>query len=149
MTEPLSDIEHRIRVDAPPDTVWRYLTEPQYVAQWLGCLRYAKAVDDVFYMQQDEQRRADDDIEGATQCRILALDAPRRFSFSWYLPGTPETRVDITLHERDAGTEIVLTHSGWEQFDASAIRSIRDALENGWRSFVLPQLRQLVEGNAD
>lgn len=149
MSEPLSDIEYRIRMDVSPDAVWRYLTEPQYVAEWLGCLRYEKAVDHVFYMQQDEQRRANDDIEGATHCRVLELNEPNRFAFSWYLPGTPETRVDITLRGDGAGTLVELKHSGWEQFDAAAIRSIRDALENGWRSFVLPQFKQLVAASAN
>lgn len=148
MKKPLADIEHRIHVDAAPAVVWNYLTAPEHVPQWLGCLSYEKAVGHVFYMQQDDRRRAKGDIEGATHCRILSLDEPHRFAFSWYLPGTPETRVDITLHEREGGTEVVLAHSGWEQFDASAIRSIRDSLESGWRGFVLPRFKEVVEGDA-
>jgi len=141
--DPLS-IEHSVRIDAPPDRVWVFLTEPRFVAQWLGCMRYEKSVGHVFYMQQDADKRANDDIEGATHCEILALEEPDQFKFSWYLPGTPATEVEILLEAVEDQTEVTLKHTGWNQFDASAIRDIRDALAGGWKSFVLPGLRNLV-----
>lgn len=67
------------RAAAPPDRVWTFLTEPEFVPQWLGCVRYDKAVGHVFYMQQDEAKQNNDDIDGATHCEILALDAPKDF----------------------------------------------------------------------
>jgi len=74
-----------------------------------------------------------------------ALEEPRRFAFSWYLPGTPATRVDITLAASGPGTEVTLEHSGWDQFDPAVIGEIRSALEGGWRSAVLPNLKRVVE----
>ncbi len=138
-------IEHSIMIDAPPERVWVFLTEPRFVSQWLGCMRYEKAVGHVFYMQQDQTRRASDDIEGATHCEILVLDGPSRFVFSWYLPGTPATEVQIVLKAVDGQTQVTLAHTGWDQFDAGMIRNIRDALEGGWKSFVLPGLKRVVE----
>jgi len=140
------DIRQSIRIEAGVQRVWRFLTEPQYVAQWLGCMRYEKAIGHVFYMQQDGAKREADDIEGATHCEILSLDEPHRFSFSWYLPGTPKTQVFIELEAAGEATEVVLRHEGWDQFDAAAIQEIRDALAGGWKSFVLPQLKRVVEG---
>ncbi|MDX1380529.1 MAG: SRPBCC domain-containing protein, partial [Xanthomonadales bacterium] len=142
--DPLT-IEHSISILAPPERVWKFLTEPAHVSQWLGCMRYEKAVGHVFYMQQDAQKRHDDDIEGATHCEILALEEPSRFSFSWYLPGTPATEVHIHLQSTAEGTRVTLVHEGWDQFDAGAIRDIRDALAGGWKSFVLPALKQITE----
>ena len=138
-------IKNSISINAGPEKVWTFLTEPEFVAQWLGCMHYEKAIGHVFYMQQDPAKRKEGDIEGATHCRILALDQPERFSFSWYLPGTPETEVHIQLKERNGTTEVTLKHVGWDQFDARAIRDIRDALEGGWKSFVLPGLKKIVE----
>jgi uncharacterized protein YndB with AHSA1/START domain len=108
-------------------------------------MRYEKAVGHVFYMQQDEAKRNSDDVEGATHCEILTLDEPNRFSFSWYLPGTPATEVQILLKAKDDGTEVTLVHNGWDQFDANVIRDIRNALAGGWKSFVLPNLKRVVE----
>ena len=93
-------IEHSVTILAPRPTVWKFLTEPAYVPQWLGCMRYEKRLGHVFYMQQDADKRASDDIDGATHCEVLALDEPEAFSFSWYLPGTPATTVHIALTDR-------------------------------------------------
>jgi uncharacterized protein YndB with AHSA1/START domain len=134
-----------IVIRARPELVWRVLTEPECVSQWLGCMRYEKAVGHVFYMQQDASRRDNDDIDGATHCEILALDEPEVFSFSWYLPDTPTTEVQITLRAQDAYTEVSLVHGGWAKFDAEFILGIRDALEKGWQSVVLPNLKKAVE----
>ncbi len=138
-------IEQSITILAPPARVWTFLTEPEYVPQWLGCMRYEKSVGHVFYMQQDEGKRSDDDVEGATHCEILTLDEPDLFAFSWYLPDTPATTVQIRLMAVDSGTEVTLVHDGWNQFDARVIRDIRDALAGGWKSFVLPNLKRVVE----
>lgn len=149
MTTDDMTIEQSILILAPPERVWVFLTEPEYVSQWLGCMRYEKAVGHVFYMQQDEGKREGDDIEGATHCEILALDEPDLFSFSWYLPGTPATTVRIQAKPVDEGTEVTLVHDGWSQFDAKVIRNIRDALAGGWKSFVLPGLKTIVETGGD
>ncbi|MEO0996376.1 MAG: SRPBCC domain-containing protein [Pseudomonadota bacterium] len=145
MTDDDLTIAHSISIEATPERVWRFLTEPEYVSQWLGCLRYEKALGHVFYMQQDDAKRAGNDIDGATHCEILALDEPSRFSFSWYLPNTPATEVHICLEARGPATEVTLVHKGWGQFDAKMIRGIRDALAGGWKSFVLPNLKRVVE----
>ena len=140
-------IEHTITIEAAPARVWTFLTEPEHVAEWLGCMRYQKAVGHVFYMQQDAARRVADDIDGATHCEILALEEASRFSFSWYLPGTPATEVHILLSPANGSTEVTLSHTGWDQFDAKDIQGIRDALEGGWKSFVLPNLKRIVESD--
>ena len=141
-------IEQSITIQASPEKVWVYLTEAEHVVHWLGCMRYQKNVGHVFYMQQDAGRRANDDISGATHCEILALDEPNLFSFSWFLPGTPATTVNIHLEPSGETTRVTLVHDGWDQFDAEAIRQIRDALAGGWKSFVLPGLKALVESKA-
>ncbi len=146
MTERLASIQTTVQIDAPQSHVWNVLTEPDYVRQWLGCMRYDNALGHVFYMQQDATKRANDDISGATHCKITALDKPHRFAFTWYLPGTPETLVVIELNTVGDGTTMaVLTHSGWEKFEPEAIRSIREMLEGGWKSAVLPNLKRVSE----
>lgn len=145
MTDDNLNVEARITIAAPPERVWRFLTSDEHVPQWLGCMRYRKGIGNVFYMQQDEAKRKADDISGATHCEILELNEPYEFVFSWYLPETPATTVRIHLEASDDGTEVALIHDGWDQFDAQAVRQIRDALANGWTSFVLPNLKRKVE----
>ena len=142
----LSDIDQTIDIAASPERVWLVMTEEGMVEAWLGCLGYRCEVGHTFYMQNDAAKRATGDISGATHCQLLAREPPRRLAFSWFFPGTPKTEVAITLESKDGGTRVRLTHSGWDQFDADQIRAIRDGLEGGWSSFVLPQLKRVSEG---
>ena len=144
----LANIEHHIRIDAPRARVWAVLTEPALVEQWLGCIGYRAEIGTIFYMQPDPARRAAGSIEGATHCELETLEAPRRMVFSWFLPGTPRTHVAIELTENhDGSTTAMLVHSGWDQFEPDAIRQIRDMLDGGWRSFVLPGLKRVAEAS--
>jgi len=146
MIERLRNIETSIEINASREHVWKILTEPEYVVQWLGCMRYQNTLGHVFYMQQDSQKRQADDVSGATHCRIDTLTAPEVFAFSWYHPGTPETRVEIQLKaSAPRQTSVTLVHSGWDQFEPEQIRAIREMLAGGWSSFVLPQLKQAAE----
>ncbi len=149
MTSPaLADIEHRIMIEASADRVWDCLTDPVRVAAWLGCLQFRTEVGHRFYMQPDPAKRAAGDIDGATHCEILEITPPTRLSFSWFLPGTPRTTVTLTLEARDGGvTQVTLTHTGWDQFEADDVRAIHEQLTLGWRDFVLPGLaRAAVDG---
>lgn len=141
----LLDIEAEILIDRARDHVWDVMTSEATVPRWLGCIQYEARKGHVFYMQQDAEKRAAGDTDGATHCRITRLDAPRLFEFSWYMPGTPETLVRLELHEEGGSTRVVFSHTGWSQFNAKDIRAIRDALANGWTSFVLPQLKAEAE----
>lgn len=140
-----SAITQTVSLDVTQQAAWRCLTEPEYVSRWLGCMQYEKRVGQVFYMQQDPQKRARNDPSGATHCKILALDAPSLFGFSWYLPGTPATTVSFRLSSTEAGTDLAFSHDGWDQFDEEEIRPVRDALAQGWQSFVLPGFKELAE----
>lgn len=149
MTDAPPDIVETTHLAAPPEVAWTFLTDPEHVTRWLGCLGYEKKVGHLFHIQPDPERREAGDVEGATHCRVLALEEADRFAFSWFLPGTPETEVTVELEGRGAdATEVRLTHTGWHRFDPDEIRPIRDSLERGWRSDVLPRLRSAVEAGA-
>jgi uncharacterized protein YndB with AHSA1/START domain len=141
----IADISQSIEIDAPVERVWAAMTAEGLVEQWLGCMGYKAECGHVFYMQQDPARRAAGDTSGATHCELLRLDPPREMLFSWYYPDLPKTHVSIRLAATPGGTRVDLVHSGWDQYDEAQIRGIRDALEGGWKSFVLPQLKRVAE----
>lgn len=142
----LQNIHAEVRIDAPLQRVWSVLTGAGLVAEWLGCINFEPVVGQVFYMQPDGARRATGDIKGATHCQVEALEPPRLLRFSWFMPGTPKTYVDITLTGEASGPiTAALVHSGWDQFKAEDIRAIRDMLDGGWRSFVLPNFKRVAE----
>ena len=142
----LDDIIEAIDIKASRREVWRSVIDSDAVTQWLGCLQFEASVGHVFYMQPDNDKRANGDIEGATHCEILTIEPEDRLEFSWYLPDTPKTKVTIELIEKSADSTIVqLTHDGWDQFPREAIEQIYEILKGGWKSFVLPSLKSIVE----
>ena len=148
MSGPLKDLIHSIDIDidAPRTVVWDVLTSPESVPKWLGCMNYEGREGHTFHMQPDAARRAAGDIEGATHCDIDETITPELFRFSWYMPGTARTMVTIRLQPLgDSRTRATLTHSGWDQFPAEMVKMFHDALENGWKSFVLPNLPAACE----
>lgn len=146
MSEPLKDITHHIDIEAPRTTVWPVMTDAASVPQWLGCLRYTGQPGSTFYMQPDRVKFAAGDIAGATHCDIEEMRAPEVFRFSWYMPGTPKTLVTVRLDAKGPDrTRATLTHSGWDQFPPEMVRAIRDMLDGGWKSHVLPNLKTAAE----
>ena len=141
----LRDIEAQVEIAAPIDRVWACLTDEGLVAHWLGCLGFKPQVGTVFYMQADGAKRAAGDVSGATHCEVEALSPPHSLRFSWFMPGTPKTHVEIVLAETAGGVTARLVHTGWDQFNADELRGIHEMLSGGWRSFVLPGLKRVAE----
>jgi uncharacterized protein YndB with AHSA1/START domain len=140
VSEKLEPIAHVIDVDVPLDHLWHVMTDAATVPQWLGCMNYEPRLGHTFHMQPDGARRAVGDIAGATHCDVTSLAKPL-FAFSWYMPGTPKTNVSFRLAALEPGkTRVVFAHDGWDQFPAEMVRGIRDMLQGGWTSVVLPNL---------
>jgi uncharacterized protein YndB with AHSA1/START domain len=142
----VEDVTSVIEIAAPRERVWRALTDPAQVVQWMGCLRFRPEAGHIFYLQPDRARRVADDVDGAIACRIEVLDEPRRISFSWGFPETPDTWVDIRLHRIPGGTYVRLVHSGWDQFEARETEDVRGGLGQAWHSVALPRLKVVAEG---
>jgi uncharacterized protein YndB with AHSA1/START domain len=146
--EPLLPIIAEVVIAAPIDKVWDVLTGESTVPEWLGAMDYKAEVGTTFFMQQDPEKKAVRDTEGSTWCDVVLLEKPTRFSFSWYLPGTPETTVHITLSpEDDASTFVRLMHDEWDEFEREAIEDYYDQLAGNWETEVLPRLKALAEGD--
>ena len=148
MGEPLLPIVAEVDVNAPIERVWDVLIGEKTLPQWLGAMDYRAQVGSTFFMQQDPDKKASGDTDGSTWCEIQAIERPEKFGFSWYVPGTPETAVHISLSsEGPDQTFVRLIHDGWDDFDREAIEDFYDQLAEGWREAVLPNLKRLAESS--
>jgi uncharacterized protein YndB with AHSA1/START domain len=148
MGEPLLPIVAEVSVAAPLEQVWLVLVGAKTVPQWLGALDYRPEVGTTFFMQPDPEKKARHDTEGATWCDVLVMQKPHRFNFSWYVPGTPQTMVQISLFSEGArSTAVRLIHDGWDDFEREAIEDFYDGLAAGWQNDVLPALKRLAESS--
>lgn len=146
--ESLPPIRESIVIEAAIEKVWRTMTSEQTVPRWLGCLGYEARVGAIFYMQQDQAKVATGHLGGATHCEILALDAPKHFRFSRFVPDFPATLISLRLESPSpARTKVIFEHEGWHQFPPDMIRAIYDALTNGWKSYVVPGLKREAEAS--
>ena len=101
----------------PPEDVWAAITDARALAEWLEPNNHQPVVGHKF------QFRCDPGICGAglTECEVLEADAPRSLVWSWVHVGKgPDGRrnepmtIRWTLVPKDAGTLLILEHSGAE-----------------------------------
>ena len=146
MGEPLLPIVAEITIARPIERVWDVLTGQTTVPQWLGAIDYRPEVGTTFLVQLDPDARRTDDPDGATHCDVKLLQPPHKFSFSWYVPGTPETLVEFSLDsDGPADTLVRVLHEGWDDFEREAIEDFYEDLAASWQGDVLPALKSLAE----
>ncbi|MCC6644539.1 MAG: SRPBCC domain-containing protein [Polyangiaceae bacterium] len=93
----------------PPDKVWRALSDPALLSQWLmPVLDWRPEVGAAFRFQTPGAPGWD----GVVSCRVLELEAERRLTCTWSARDL-DTVVSFTLTPTDAGTRLSIVHSGF------------------------------------
>ena len=90
-------------LDAPPEAVWRALTEPAELAGWM-----AEATIDARVGGRLELNFADGSISGA----ITAFEPLRVLAYSWHEQDSGGSHVRFELEPDGAGTRLTLLHTG-------------------------------------
>lgn len=94
-----------------PAKVWRALTEPALLAEWLLPIvepRLALEPGTAFTLQAPPQPGWD----GMVNARFLEIEAQRKLSYSWVV-GDMDTVVTFSLTPTAAGTRLLLVQSGF------------------------------------
>ena len=86
-----------------PDKVWRALTQPQLLEEWLMKNDFKPLVDHRFRLRADW---------GAVDCRVLAVEPGKTLSYTWAAYGL-ETVVTWTLTPASTGTRLRMEQSGF------------------------------------
>jgi uncharacterized protein YndB with AHSA1/START domain len=93
----------------PPEKVWRALTDPELLAQWLlPVLGLELAPGKAFSFKT----QAYPGWDGTVNCRMLEIEPRRKLSYTWAVPGM-DTVVTFTLAPSTSGTLLTLVHSGF------------------------------------
>lgn len=92
-----------------PEKVWRALTDPALLAEWLLPAVGLKLEPGAAFTFKTEPVGGWD---GIVQCRIADIDPPRRLSYDWGV-GDMATVVTFTLTPTSSGTHMTLVHSGF------------------------------------
>jgi uncharacterized protein YndB with AHSA1/START domain len=137
-----------IRVDQfyphAPEKVWRALTTPALMAQWLMPNDFRPEVGHAFTFRAQPVTRTG--FSGLIACTVLEVNTPHRLRFSWADAADPDampTEVCLTLQAEGRGTRLFLEHSGFDPDDPTQ-QLARQFMNGGWRSHVLRRLGDLL-----
>lgn len=127
-SQTLSVIVER-EVAYPPEKIWRALTQPHLIEEWLMKNDFAPVMDHRFQLRGDW---------GAADCRVLAIEPNRTLTYTWDAMGL-ESVVTWTLTPTPAGTHLRMEQAGFkpEQKQACAGATF------GWKKF-FAQLEQVL-----
>ncbi len=99
-----------VELPHPPEKVWRALSEPALLAEWLlPVFDFSLEPGAAFTFKREPVGGWD----GVVSCRLLAADPPRRLSYTWVV-GDMDTVVTFTLTPADAATRLQIVHSGFK-----------------------------------
>ncbi|HET6792605.1 MAG TPA: SRPBCC domain-containing protein [Actinomycetota bacterium] len=129
-------VNSEIRIDAAPEAIFPFLTDPQKIVRWKGVDATVEASPGGVYRVN---------VTGVKHAvgEYLEVDAPNRVVFTWGWEGDEQlppgsSTVTIELISDGDGTIVRLTHSGLpEGADAAQLQ--------GWEHF-LPRLAIVASG---
>lgn len=103
-------ITFEVDLHHPVEKVWRALTQPELLKEWLlPVIGHRLDVGAEFHLQAPTQPGWD----GKVNCQYLRVEEQRQLSWSWRV-GDIDTIVTITLSETPHGTLLHLVQSGFK-----------------------------------
>jgi uncharacterized protein YndB with AHSA1/START domain len=117
-TEALAVIVER-DMPYPPEKIWRALTQPHLIAEWLMQNDFEPVVDHRFTLRGDW---------GSVDCRVTVVEPNKMLSYSWDALGLQST-VTWTLTSTGVGTHLRMEHSGFRHDQLQAYQGAK----YGWQ----------------
>jgi uncharacterized protein YndB with AHSA1/START domain len=146
----LSRIDKAIDIQAPPERVWRALTDATELSEWFrvdieGTLAQGS---DVWMTSVDPQHAGQRFL-----VRVIDMTPPRRLVWTWH-PGEVDSRVDysrepqttvtFTLEASDRGTRLSVVEAGFDEIALARRAKVYADNSQGWTE-VLVWLQKYVE----
>lgn len=129
----------------PPTKLWRALTEPELMAQWLMPNDFQPAVGHKFTFHSRPVAKTR--FSGRIACQVLELLPQKRLRISWGDADDSDgakTTVTWTIQPEGKGTRLFIEHAGFDPDDPTQLLA-RKIMNGGWRSHVLRQLSELLQ----
>jgi uncharacterized protein YndB with AHSA1/START domain len=105
----------------PPEKIWRALTEPHLIQEWLMKNDFVLDVGHRFTLSGDW---------GSVDCEVLEVEPNKSLSYSWNAMGL-ESTVTFTLTKTGTGTRLRMDQAGFRPDQEQAFRGA----QYGWQNF--------------
>ena len=121
-------VTRELVIDASPETVWEFLTDPEKIKRWKGVLVSFDATPGAAY-------RIEVIPSHTAAGEIVELDPPRRLVYTWgWESGGPvppgSTTVEYELVPEGSGTRLLFTHRDLPNQEAA------DSHTTGWDHYL-------------
>ena len=103
----------------PPEKIWRALTQPHLIADWLMKNDFVPVVDHRFKLSADW---------GSVDCQVLEVEPNKTLSYTWEAMGL-ESVVTWTITATGTGTHLRMEQSGFRADQEQAFQGAR----YGWQ----------------
>ena len=113
----------------PPQKIWRALTQPQLIAEWLMKNDFQPVVGHGFKLSADW---------GAVDCQVQTVEPEKTLSYTWAAYGL-ESVVTWTLTPTGTGTRLRMEQAGFRTDQEQAYQGAK----HGWQQF-FAQLEQVL-----
>src|SRR5215475_11957918 len=105
----------------PPEKIWRALTQPHLIEEWLMKSDFKPVVDHRFSFRADW---------GSVDCKVLGIESNKALSYTWDAYGL-ESVVTWTLTPTSTGTHLRMEQSGFRPDQQQAYQGAKF----GWQKF--------------
>ena len=119
-TETLSVVVER-EIPYPPEKIWRALTQPHLIEEWLMKNDFKPVVGHSFNLRADW---------GVVDCQVLAVEPNKTLSYTWAAFGL-ESVVSWTLTPTTTGTDLRVEQSGFRPDQPQVYQGAK----GGWQQF--------------
>jgi uncharacterized protein YndB with AHSA1/START domain len=117
-----------------PEKIWRALTQPHLIQEWLMQNDFVPAVGHRFQLRRDPQPN----WNGIVDCEVLVVDPNRALSYTWGALGL-DSAVTFTLTPTSTGTHLRVEQTGFRADQKQAY----GGAHAGWKHF-LANLEQVL-----
>jgi len=132
----LPDIVQTLSLRAPIAKVWNAVATAEGISAWFMPNNFEAILGHEFQLEAGPF--------GNSPCKVIELDPPHKLSFSWGQSWT----LTFELVEKEAGTELTLTHGGWHVDQVTEFGElhtiVRERMAGGW-SGIVKKLASYVE----
>ena len=124
-TEALSVVVER-EIPHPPEKIWRALTQPHLIEEWLMKNDFKPVVGHSFSLRMDPQPN----WNGVIDCEVLAVEPNKALSYTWGSMGLKSV-VTLTLTPTSTGTHLRMEQSGFRPDQPQNYQGAK----YGWQKF--------------
>lgn len=143
--EDLTRIEVEQFFPHPPAKLWKALTTPEIMEQWLMPNNFEPRVGHKFNFQTQPIEQTN--FSGLIDCEVLELEREKLLTISWADADSSNamaTTVSWTFQPEGNGTRLFLVHAGFDLDDPHQAMA-RNIMNGGWRRHVLRRFGELLD----